>query len=73
MHPKNIEAEKELGNHHVFKVCTGALYLRGYIRDDDSKSYWLKEHTVPWDRNSVTNRNIVRKYPQEDLGLVREL
>ena len=34
----NIEAGKEFGARHGFKVCTGARYLGGYIGDDKSKS-----------------------------------
>ena len=32
--PENIEAVKFFRARHGFKVCTGARYLGGYIRDD---------------------------------------
>ena len=36
--PDNLEAGKLFGRRHVFKVCTGARYLGGYIGDDKSKA-----------------------------------
>ena len=33
----NLEAIKEFEASHVFKFCTGARYLGGYIGDDKSR------------------------------------
>ena len=38
MHMENIEARKDFGTRHGFKVYMGARYLGGYIGDDNSKS-----------------------------------
>ena len=35
--PENLEAGKCFGARHGFQVCTGARYLGGYIREDESK------------------------------------
>ena len=43
MHSENLEAGKEFGKCHGFKVCMGACYLGGYIGDDESKRDWLRE------------------------------
>ena len=37
VHPDNFEDRREFGARHRFKVCTGARYFGGYIKDDDSK------------------------------------
>ena len=34
---ENLDVGKVFGTRHVFKVCTGARYLGGYIGDDESK------------------------------------
>ena len=49
---ENLEAGKLFGACHGFRVCTGALYLGGYIWDDESKHDWLRERT---------NINTIRK------------
>ena len=41
VHPDNPKSRKLLGFHNGFKVCTGARYLGGYIRYDESKFYCL--------------------------------
>ena len=46
VHPDNLEAGKYFGECHKFKVFTGARYLGGCIRDDESNSDWLREHTL---------------------------
>ena len=38
LRPENIEAEKEFGARHGFKVCTVARYLGGYIGDNKPKN-----------------------------------
>ena len=50
---------------HGFRVCTGALYLGGYICDD-----WLRECTLTWEKNINTIRKTVGKYPQESYAAV---
>ena len=44
--PENIEAGKVFGACHIFKVCTGARYIGGYIRDDKSKRDWLRDRML---------------------------
>ena len=41
VHPDNIQTGKLFGLRYGFKVCTGAPYLGGFIRNDDSKQAWL--------------------------------
>ena len=65
MHQENIEAGKMFGAHHGFKVCTGARYLRGYIRDNDSKRDWLRERMLKWDKSIGTISKTAGKYPHE--------
>ena len=43
MHPENIESGKRFGFCHGFKVCTGVIYLGGFIGNNESKRNWLKE------------------------------
>ena len=50
---ENLEAGKEFGSRHGFKVCTGARYLGGYIGEDESKSDWLRERTLKWEKTST--------------------
>ena len=45
VHPDNLATRKRFGLHHRFKVCTGAHYLGGFIEDDKSRRYWLKDRT----------------------------
>ena len=52
--PENIKAGKVFGARHIFKVCTGARYLGGYIGDDESKRDCLRERTLTWERNINT-------------------
>ena len=35
--PENIDTGKVFGRRHVFKVCMGARFIGGYIRDKESK------------------------------------
>ena len=51
VHPQNLEAGESFGWRHGFKVCTGSLYLGGYITDDVSKGDWLKNSTEKWERD----------------------
>ena len=51
-------------------MCTGARYLSGYIRDNESKRGWLKYHTETWERNICTISKIADKYPQEIYAVV---
>ena len=36
---------KYFGARHGFKVCKGAHYLGGYIRDDNPKKDWQRAYT----------------------------
>ena len=58
------------GRRHVFKVCTGARYLGGYIGDEKSKRDWLRDRTLTWEKNINTIIKTVRKYPQESYSAV---
>ena len=46
VHPENLEDGKEFGARHGFKVFTGARYLGGYIRDDESNINWMRDRTL---------------------------
>ena len=70
LRPDNIEAGKVSREHHKFRVCTGARYLGGYIGDDESKTDWLRESTLTWERNINTISKTVGKYPQESYAEV---
>ena len=63
--PDNIEAGNFFGRRHGFKVCTGARYLGGYIKDDESKRDWLRKRTLTWEKNINTISKTMGKYPQE--------
>ena len=54
VHLENIEAVKEFGSHHRFKVFTGAHYIGGCIEDNESKSDWLRECTLVWEKKINT-------------------
>ena len=45
---ENTKAEKVFGARHGFRVSTGARYLGGYIRDNNSKRDFLRERTLTW-------------------------
>ena len=68
--PENPEAGKVFGARHGFKVCTGARYIGGYIREDGSKSDWLRECTLTWEKNINTISKTAGKYPQESYAAV---
>ena len=70
VHPENLKAGKEFGARHGFKVCTGTHYLRGYIKDNDYKSNWLRECTLAWDKSIDTISKTAGKYPQESYATV---
>ena len=70
MYPDNIEARKEFSVRHVFKVCTGAHYLGGYIGDDESKRNCLRERTLMWENTIGTIRETAGKCPQESYAAV---
>ena len=58
------------GARHGFKVCTGARYIGDYIREDQSKSNWLRDHTLTWEKNIGTIRETMGRYPQESYAAV---
>ena len=62
MHQDNLEAGKRFGLCHGFKVCMGAHYLRGFIRDNNSKHDWLKDRMDTWERNIQNISKIWGKY-----------
>ena len=64
VHSENIDARKEFGARHEFKVCTGARYIGGYIGDGDSKRNWLRERTLMREKKIITISKTVGKYPQ---------
>ena len=70
VHPENIKAEKYFSARHGFKVCTGARYLGKCIRDDESKSNWLRERTLTWEKKISTISETAGKYPQESYFAV---
>ena len=70
MHLENIEAGKEFGKCHGFKMLTGARYIGGYIGDDKSKRYWLRERTLIWEKNIGTISKTMGKYSQESYATV---
>ena len=58
------------GARHIFKVWTGARYLGDYIRDNDPKQDWLREHTLTWENKISTIRKIAGQYSQESYAEV---
>ena len=70
MHPENLEAGTLFGMCHGFKVCTGACYLGGYIRDYKSKHNSLKECRAMWDTNVITVSETTEKFTQESYAAV---
>ena len=51
-------------------MCTGARYIGGYIGDDVSKSDFLIERTLTWEKNIGTIRKTADKYTQESYATV---
>ena len=70
VHPDNLEAGKYFGARHGFKMYTEAHYLGGYIGYNKSKSDWLRERTLTWDKKINTISKTVGKYPQESYATV---
>ena len=70
MNPDNLEAGKIFGARNVFKVCTGACYLGGYIGDEKFKGEWLKGCTDKWERNIHAVTKTVGKYPKKIYAVV---
>ena len=66
----NLEAGKEFGTCHIFKVCMGTRYLGGYIRDDESKSNWLREGTLTREKNISTISKTAGKHTQNTYAVV---
>ena len=65
-----LKPENCLSWNHVFKVCTSARFLGGYIGGRKSKYDWLKEHIETWEKKSFTVRKTTGKYPQESYSAV---
>ena len=70
VHPENLESGKEFSTRRIFKVCAGSLYLGGYIRDDNSRSTWMKESILAWENNINTFSKTIGKYPQDSCAVV---
>ena len=70
MNLDNLDAGKEFGARHRFKVRMGARYLGGYIRDHESKSDWMRERTLMWEKNINTISKTMEKYAQESYSTV---
>ena len=70
VHPDHLEARKEFGSRHGFKLCTGAHYFGGCIGDDKSKSDWMRENTLMWEKNINTISKIAGKCPQDSYPTV---
>ena len=51
-------------------MVTGARFLGGYIRDDESKCDWLKERTEKLKRDICGIRKTTNDYPQESYDVV---
>ena len=68
--PENIEAGKLFGRSYGFKVCTGARYLGGYIRDDEPKHDCMRERNLMWENNINTISKTAGKYPQDSYAAV---
>ena len=51
-------------------MCTGTHYLGGYTGDDESKSDWMRERTLRWEKNINTISKTAGKYPQESCAAV---
>ena len=70
MNPENIEAKKEFGSRHIFKVFTGACYIGGYIEYDKSNIDWLRERILTLEENINTISKTAGKYPQKSCHAV---
>ena len=47
-----------------------ARYLGKYIKYDDSKSDWLRDRTLTWEKNINTTSKTAEKYPQKSYTVV---
>ena len=64
VHPDNLEARKRFGLSYGFKVCTGARYIGGFIKDDESKHEWLKVRMSKWKRSICKISKTAGRNPQ---------
>ena len=67
---ENLEAGKVFGKRRGFRVCTGARYLGGYIGGNESKSDWLRDRTLTWEKSINTIRKTMGNYPQDSYAEV---
>ena len=65
MHPDNPKSGKLFSLCHGFKVCTSTRYLGNFIRNDNSKCYWLEDFTKKWEQNITKIIKTAVKYPDE--------
>ena len=70
MHTYDLSEGKEFYLGHGFKVFTGALYLVGFIGDNESKRECPKYTTSKWEKNIRTITKTAGKYPQESYAAV---
>ena len=68
--PENIDSGKLFGARHLLKVCTGARYIGGYIRENKSKHDWMRERTLTREKNTSTISKTTGKYTQESYAVV---
>ena len=68
--PENLKAGKNFRARHRFKVCAGAHYLGGYIGDNKSKRFCLRERTLVWEKKINMISATARKYRQESYAVV---
>ena len=70
VHLENLEARKVFVARHRFKVCMNACYLGGYIGDEKSKSDWMRERTLTWEKKIGTISETTGKYSQDIYAVV---
>ena len=70
VNPDHIEAGKEFGDRHGFKLCTDARHLGGYIGYGKSNRNCLRESMETWEKNIGTIIKTAEKYPQESYVAV---
>ena len=51
-------------------MCMGAHYLGVYIGEDKSERDWLRERTLPWEKNNSMIRKTAGKYSHESYAAV---
>ena len=70
VHPENTKAGKDFYKRHGLRVCTGTRYLRSYIKDDESKRYWIRDIILTCEKNVGMIIKTRGKYTQESYSAV---